>query len=299
MIIKQFITIILLFSILSVSAQEEFKLISYNIWNGFDWGKDKEREEKLISWMASKAPDMVALQELCAYTDQRLKAQAKAWGHEYSVLLKTTGYSVGLTSKYPITVKEKIIDGMHHGALHCSSNGIEIFVIHLSPFKWAKRTEEAEILSTRIEREIQDGKNVIVCGDFNAFSPVDSDWYQARKRLLERSKEGDKKNDKVENLREETFDYSVLSKFYSLGLSDAGTGFIDSGNDRISFPSRVFAKNEEEQKKLVERGIRIDYILSSYNLVDNWINSQIFNGPEAYFLSDHYPVEAIFNLPKQ
>ena len=45
---KQFITIILLFNILSISAQEEFKLISYNIWNGFDWGKMKQGRDAYV-----------------------------------------------------------------------------------------------------------------------------------------------------------------------------------------------------------------------------------------------------------
>lgn len=69
---------------------------------------------------------LVGLQELCNYTPEKLQEDAEKWGHNYLILLKEQGYSVGLTSKFPIEVKEKIFDGMHHGALHCKTAGIDI-----------------------------------------------------------------------------------------------------------------------------------------------------------------------------
>ncbi|EAR00980.1 endonuclease/exonuclease/phosphatase family protein [Maribacter sp. HTCC2170] len=294
--VKPLVAFLFLFVLTNGIGQENFKLISYNIWNGFEWGKDTVRQEKLLSWMDSKKPDVVALQELCDYNDDKLTQDAKAWGHDYSVLLKTTGYSVGLTSKYPIVLKEKIIEGMHHGALHCSTNGFEIFVVHLSPSQWEKRSEEAEILSGIIDLEIKAGNKVLVCGDFNALSPADADWYNSRADLLQDARKRDEKNDQSENLREGNFDYSVMSKFYGVGLFDNASKFVGTGNDRISFPTQVFRKTETDKKKLIDRGTRIDYILTSYNLVNQCIDTKIYNGPEAYFLSDHYPVESSFIL---
>lgn len=287
---------LLLFGLSDGIGQDNFKLISYNIWNGFEWGKDSVRQKKLLSWMDSKKPDVVALQELCDYNDDKLIKDAKAWGHDYSVLLKTTGYSVGLTSKYPIVLKEKILEGMHHGAIHCSINGIEIFVVHLSPFKWEKRNAEADILIPRIERELKAGNKVVVCGDFNALSPSDADWYNIKGELLEKDRKSDEKNEHTENLRKGYFDYSVMSKFYGAGLFDNTYKFVRTGNDRISFPTQVFRKIETDKKKLIDRGIRIDYILTSYNLANQCIDTKIHNGPEAYYLSDHYPVDASFIL---
>jgi exodeoxyribonuclease-3 len=112
---------------------DNIKVITYNIWNGFDFGKDEERRIELRQWVNQQEPSIVALQELCNYTDKKLAEDAKSWGHDYSILLKTTGYSVGLTSKFPIVLKEKIRTGMHHGALHCKTNDIDFFVIHFSP----------------------------------------------------------------------------------------------------------------------------------------------------------------------
>ncbi|MFT4567719.1 MAG: hypothetical protein ACI9FN_002686, partial [Saprospiraceae bacterium] len=135
------------FQQLSISSPvvngDNLKVVTYNIWNGFDWGRDFERRSKVQIWMAQQKPDIVALQELCAYSDEKLNEDAKAWGHHHSALLKTTGYSVGLTSKYPIIIKEKIFEGMHHGALHCMSNGIDYLVVHLHPGSVKVRQEEA------------------------------------------------------------------------------------------------------------------------------------------------------------
>ena len=64
-------------------------MISYNIWNGFDWGKDVERKTNFIDWVNVQKPDVFALQELCGYTQEMLLEDAKKWGHNYAELLKT------------------------------------------------------------------------------------------------------------------------------------------------------------------------------------------------------------------
>jgi len=285
---------IVLGSVFSTLAGNKIKVISYNIWNGYEWGKDTLRKEKLLAWMDSRKPDVVALQELCAYTDDKLRADAEAWGHDYSVLLKTTGYSVGLTSRFPIKIKERLVDGMHHGALYCETNGIEIFVIHLSPFQWEKRNEEAIILLERIKGDLEKSKNVIVCGDFNALSPIDSDWYKNNQVLLNSMKQSDADHQHVKNLRNGTFCYSAISKFLGAGLYDVCSEYSEQGTGRISCPTLVFANNKQEEEQLIQKGTRIDFILTSYNLVRKCINASVLNGVETSCLSDHYPIEATF-----
>ncbi len=58
--------------------------------------------------MKQQNPNIVGLQELCKYSPEKLKEDAKNWGHNYSVLLKESSYSVGITSKFPVEIKEKI-----------------------------------------------------------------------------------------------------------------------------------------------------------------------------------------------
>ena len=90
----------------SYSQENTLKVITYNIWNGYDWGKDEDRRAQVNTWINDQNPSIVALQELCKYTSNQLEKDAKTWGHDYAVLLKKSGYSVGLTSKYPIEIKE-------------------------------------------------------------------------------------------------------------------------------------------------------------------------------------------------
>jgi exodeoxyribonuclease III len=145
---KKILIVVLLFgfSFQFSMAQEKLKVISYNIFNGFDWGKDTVRRTHFQQWIMAQHPDVLAMQELCAYTPEKLKSESETWGHPYSALLKATGYSVGITSRFPIEVKEKILGGLHHGALHCRINGIDYLVVHLHPGSIKRRREEAQIL---------------------------------------------------------------------------------------------------------------------------------------------------------
>ena len=48
----------------SQENKDDFKIITYNIWNGYDWGKDEPRRVKLQHWMNAQSLDVVALQEV-------------------------------------------------------------------------------------------------------------------------------------------------------------------------------------------------------------------------------------------
>ncbi|GAB3655900.1 hypothetical protein GCM10028791_27360 [Echinicola sediminis] len=290
-----------LFAILSILsgsslAQSTIKVLSYNIWNGYDWGKDSLRRTQVLKWIDSRNTDIVAFQELCGYSDEKLTADAKYIGHEHSVLLKTSGYSVGVSSKYPIKIKERIFDNMHHGALHCEINGIQVFVVHLSPFSWEKRQTEADELLSRIKGLIANGEDVLVCGDFNALSPVDQNWYSDNKELLDRDLQSDQQHEHVKNQRMGLHDYSAMGKFLGAGLYDGIPAFVQNGKQRISNPTLVFAKNKREEEDLIKHGVRIDFILSSYGLANKCVSAEIINQGETIRLSDHYPVECVYQF---
>ena len=60
-------------------AQEkntQFKVITYNIWNGYDWGNDEVRRAEVAEWINKQEPSMVALQELCKYSPEKLEEDA-------------------------------------------------------------------------------------------------------------------------------------------------------------------------------------------------------------------------------
>jgi len=295
--------IVLIFSV-SAFAQEkknQFKVITYNIWNGYDWGKDEVRRAEVAEWISKQEPSMVALQELCKYTPEKLEEDAQTWGHSYSVLLKTTGYSVGLTSKYPILVKEKILDGMHHGALHCVIKGIDIFVIHFHPGSISFRRDEVAIMLDKFASVREHNQDYMVLGDFNSHSPYDADLYDPEGLLLTRLKKRQAdKGIEEGNLSYGDLDYSVMSALLAFPLIDVCRPYTHGIKERGSFPGRVLGPvNNESEKNLVSRLERIDYILASPDLSIKCTAARVCNGEENHYLSDHYPVMAEFDLEKK
>jgi endonuclease/exonuclease/phosphatase family metal-dependent hydrolase len=283
------------FSAVNASAIDTLNVITYNIWNGFDWGKDTLRRSKFQQWIKKQKPSVVALQELYGYTTEKLEEDAKSWGHNYSVLHKTTGYSVGLTSEFPIHLKEKIFEGMHHGALHCQTAGIHFLVVHLHPGSIKRRGEEAEILIGKLTAIKEKNSNYVVLGDFNAHSPFDAHLYDPDDYFMNRLRKSNEGKGINGNIYMNDLDYSVLSSFLALPLYDVIRNYTTSINERGSFPGRVLGPvNNETTEQLVSRLERIDYILVSPSLKEKCIDAKINNGRENWFLSDHYPVQAKF-----
>ena len=276
------------------SEKGTLKVISYNIWNGFEWGKDEERQQNLIKWMQSQKPDVVALQELCGYTREKLLEDAKKWGHSYAEILKTSGYPVGLTSSKPIQVVERVLEDMHHGALHCKTWGIDFLVVHFSPFSFQKRRQESAVMLKKLAEIEKTQDQFMVLGDFNAVSPFDADLYKNNPGLLEAKKQSEKQHDHVRNLFHGQLEYGVLSSFLSFPLIDVVQKFTSGWDQRVSSPTQVFEKKKGEGRS--KHSTRIDYILTSAILGKKCINARVQNNAATFYLSDHYPVVAAFRL---
>lgn len=293
-----FIILLVLFAFNGFGQQNEevLKVITYNIWSGFDWGNDEARRENVSEWINEQNPSIVGLQELCKYSSEKLKEDAKNWGHDYSVLLKKNGYSVGLTSKYPIEIIEKILENMHHGALHCKTGGIDIFVVHFSPSSYKKRRLEAEIILEKLTEVAKKNTKYLVMGDFNAHSPFDANLYK-NNVLLNRLRKSNADKAETGNLVDNELDFAVISKFLAFPLIDVCLKFTNGMDERGSFPGRSLGvTNDETDDELIRRLERIDFILVSPKLGNNCINAEIFNGEANWYLSDHYPVGAKFKL---
>jgi endonuclease/exonuclease/phosphatase family metal-dependent hydrolase len=268
------------------------RIMTYNIWNGFDWGKDSIRKADCINWIKSKKPDVLALQELCGYTEQQLKEDALKWGHGYVHLLKTDGYPTALTSNKPIKVKERAIDSFWHGLLHCETYGIDFFVVHLSPADSDFRLDEARMITNKIKALQSD--SYIILGDFNSMSPFDATWIEQNQDL--KAKYTPKKEQKHSNLRLGEFDYSVISEFLATPAVDVSLGKIDL-KDGYTFPSPILiGKFNNTPESIVSNRTRIDYILASPALAKRCNKAQVFNQADTNVLSDHYPVLAEFNF---
>lgn len=271
------------------------KIMTYNIWNGFDWGKDSVRMEKCITWIKSQEPDVLALQELCGYTENKLKENAKRWGHPYVQLLKTEGYPTALTSKKPIRLKEKTVGPFWHGLLHCETYGIDFYVVHLSPSDCNIRLKEARLITDRIEKNQHD--SFIILGDFNSLSPFDGILLEANTDLRKRSRPENDNN--YSNLRMGEFDYSVMSEFLACPAVDLCLGKMDLDH-AYTFPTpALIGKYEQTAETIIQYRVRIDYILASPSLALSCRKVAVFNQEDTHLLSDHFPVMAEFLIIKE
>lgn len=298
---KTFKTTAYLFLVLqlsqSVQAQSNrSRVISYNILDGFNGGKDTTRQKKTAEWINSQHANVVALQELVGYTDERLRSEALQWGHNYSVLLKKTGYSVGLTSDKPIKVISRNTEGFWHGMLHCQVNNINFFVVHFSPDDYKIRSSEADSIINQVKQSLNEKQECVVLGDFNAHSPFDNDIDATRPLLLKSYNESDQKSEKYKHLDHDHWDYSVIGKLLGIQMIDVCQRFV-SVDKRYSYPTPILIpRYRKSMEHVLQTRERLDYIFVTPHLSQKCIKANIHNGVETSNLSDHYPLVADFEI---
>ena len=267
------------------AGKEKLRVISYNIWNGFE--HDASRRANFINWIKGQQPDILAMTELVGFTEKDLGQLASEYGHKYYAIVKEEGYPVGITSNEPITVVKKQMEGFWHGMLHVKTHGLDMIVTHLSPHDWKFRLKEAQMLTSYIQDNQLD--NCMVMGDFNAYSPFDADWVETHAQLIENMQKWDAEQETYRNMRDGRFDYSVLSKFLSIGLTDICRLYVPA-DKRTTFPAAFLYGWQHGDTRLHGIGERLDYILVSPSLVSRCLDARTHNGIETEGISDHYPV---------
>jgi exodeoxyribonuclease-3 len=261
-------------------ASPNLRIITYNVWYGFS--KVPERKGTWIAWVNEQHPDIVALQELNDYTDQKLAEDAKSYGHAYSALLKEDGFPTGITSRFPIEDIQRIREGFHHGLMRVRIKDIYVYVIHLHPSNWEFRKAEIKRILQNI-KELPPDSKVILAGDFNTFSPLDSMYYtHGRLELFfnERDLLYEEKN-----LNNGKLEYSVIQEVLDFGLIDLEASMRDSSYHFTgSFPTMIEKEGEDGDQR------RLDYVFASKNLAKNVTHAKIFATDTTLILSDHLPV---------
>ena len=159
---------------------QQMKLISYNIWNGFEG--DSLRRARFIEWTRKQAADIFVLTELVGFKEKDLKTLGQVCGYPYAAIVKEEGYPVGVLSKQPIEVIKKQVEGFWHGMMHVKTAGVDVIATHLSPFEWKYRLNEAQQIVDYIQANHL--KDYYVAGDLNAHSPLDADEIAKHDTLL-------------------------------------------------------------------------------------------------------------------
>ena len=260
---------------------QELKIVTWNVLRGFLDGTQIEPAQR---WLRGEAPDVVALQEVNGFTEARLGETAKAWGHDFAVMAKESGYPVALTSASPIEVIERGLQGMHHGYLHARTAGLDVVVVHLHPGDWRFRRREVANLEPLVRRLVDAGREVVVLGDFNAHHPLDCSHLDNQAALLSRRAQG--KN----LISKRTFDYGVLARFSAAGVADAAYYLLgEPAASGGTYPTRVLqhAKTADEQAQFLER---IDFVLLSHAAMSRVEDVALPRGGPLDEVSDHYPV---------
>ena len=262
---------------------EKIRVISYNIFNGFDWGKDSERKDRMVVWMREQDPEVVALEELCGFTQEKLQTLAKEWGHPYAVIIKENGYPVGITSKQPIEVKNKLVQGYGHGLLHVKTYGFDFMVTHLNPQNSANRRMEAQrILEYARKNQVKD---FMLMGDMNSHSPFDAEFLESHAIELTNKYGGEKSA----NLLDGKFDYSPISTFLSYPLIDICRNYVAPEN-RTSFPTPILMNMSKSEAVRVKVEERLDFIFATPAIAKLAVDGFVWKDATTQYLSDHYPV---------
>jgi len=256
------------------------KIMTYNVLYGFNHQKSTK---EAADWINKQNPDVLALEELNGFNEKKLGEMAVQWKHNHAVILKEQGFPVGLTSKTPIEIMEKRIEGFTHGYLHCRTAGIDFLVIHLDPHSYLKRQKEADIIVEKAKKLLAENKHVVVLGDFNSFSSTDKERMDKKLELLGSQKKG-------KNLNNGQFDYSVMERFEKSGLIDICDKLL-AGTDsqRFTFPTKI-VENEKTEEDQMKFSRRIDYIFPDQNLAKKCTQVLIPREDIQDSISDHFPV---------
>ena len=250
---------------------ERLCVMNWNVLYGFNHQKSIVQAGR---WLASQEVDVAAFQELNGLTEEKLRKESEAWGHQYAATHKVSGFPVGLTSKEPIEVIERVSDGFHHGFLHCKTYGVHFFVVHF----WPGKSHEVDAILGRAKPLLDNGEKVIILGDFNACSRHDEAFLVEHAKLRER-------------------DYTFVDKVEAQDFVDLV--LKHDPDAKVSCPSPItIPRWSKDVAELKQKEYRIDFVFADRQLSAHSRAGTIFRDREIDLISDHYPVWVEFELPQ-
>ena len=280
--------------IFNLNMSIDCKVIAYNIFEGginpSNTVSNEDRFNRLDAigaFLRTSNPTVVILTELNHFDSSRFSKFANQWNHPHTAFLPArTGFHLGISSSYPLIELTQLKNDMHHGALLVQINfddqtKIGIVATHLNPFSPAKRTIEAKLITDKLKE--YNLKHWIISGDLNSLSERDDAYYQPPSKFTTT----DKLKAKFLTADFKSIDYTTINHFI-------GEGFQDTLGECTQFRSSVPTKLDVDPMHALR--MRLDYILSTKQLMEKVIDADVLNNEMTLFLSDHYPVTASFRL---
>ena len=247
--------------------QQVLRFVYYNTLEGMKLDRENNFDN-FVAWVQKQDPDLLALGECNNFTQESLLELAKRYGHTSAVICKETGYPVALTSKYPIELRNRMLDDapLWHGAIHTVVKGINVVVLHLYPFgdnhtpeipvgNEYRNAEVNYILDNTI-RKYPAEPAWIMCGDFNSDSPLDEE--------------------------------AVGNRYFTTHEIVLESGYYDVLRERHSQFYRSVPTVYGGWPEGTAR--RIDFIYASQSIVRDLVESKILYDDFTDTHSDHYPV---------
>ena len=284
------LTLAFLFLILgSTFAQQTIKILSYNVLYGL---KDSVNIDRYKTFVSEFDPDIVATQEMNGWTQKTLEELASSYAHPYALQSKEEGFPVSLSAKTPLVNFKKVTENMWHAYIYAKVRGIHIFVIHFSPFSYAKRLQEVDNIIAQI-KELPPNEPILVMGDFNSLSQADSAQYGDN--VLAAMKKSEEQHAHIRNLNNGRIDYSVLDKLELAGFKDSY--FLVHKDFASSVPT---FKDGNGKIKDSNAGIpkRIDFVWCNPVAAAYVVKSEIIKSALSNIISDHYPIYIELSIPQ-
>ena len=253
------------------AVNTSLRILNWNVLYAFNHGRAVDAG---IQWIDKCDPDVVALQELNGLTEASLKTLASRWGHGHAVILKEKGFPVGLTSRQPIQVVERQVQGFHHGYLHARTCGVDFFVVHF----WPGKDHEAESVAAKIRPLIESNRQVVLLGDFNNHSRRDQTFLESRDAVTPR--------------------YAVVDLFESIGLVDLV--HAHQPGQKYSCPSPItIPRWSADLEEVASKRQRIDFVFADATFSKFVQRSEIRISTSLDEISDHYPVVVEFEYSQK
>ncbi len=273
-----------LLSTVFAAGAAEYKVMTYNIWASFAYGKETETG---IRFLREHPADVLVVEELKYSPEDDCAAWAKSWGYDHIEVLRPE-VSVAVCSRYPIEVLEKRTEGMHHGYILCRIDGIYYLATHLSPFKWETRLAEAKIIADTVRPLLERGEKVIILGDMNMSNPDEAKLLDENPHLIETKLGQDAQYPHCQNLNNGRHDFQAAKVLLDLPMTDICQYLSGDRFFGMTYPTLSGVGGERDKQSWFAE--RIDLILVSRNLVDSCIKAEMLRTPATEKISDHYPV---------